>query len=154
MKKYIVAIFAFGILFISACKKKESCPENTVQAPKEEKDYLRNYLDANSLVYKETNTGLFYHITDSIYGSKPTTCSNVRIKYKGTLFNGSVFDQSNNATFTLSNLIAGWQQALPLIGIGGSITIYLPPSLAYGNKASGAIPANSYLIFEIDLLGF
>ncbi|MBK8146208.1 MAG: FKBP-type peptidyl-prolyl cis-trans isomerase [Bacteroidetes bacterium] len=73
---------------------------------------------------------------------------------KVTLLNGTVFDQSNSAVFTLSNLIVGWQQALPLIGIGGSIKIYLPPSLAYGNKASGSIPANSNLIFEIDLLGF
>jgi FKBP-type peptidyl-prolyl cis-trans isomerase FkpA len=153
MKKII--LFAFmALLLTSACKKKKTCDENTVQAPETEITSLRNYLSANSITTKEDPRGFFYIITDSVFGSKPTTCDNIRIAYKGTLLNGSVFDQSNSATFTLSNLIAGWQQALPLIGIGGSIKLYLPPTLGYGDKASGSIPANSNLVFEIDLLGF
>lgn len=153
MKKIILLLFV-ALSVVSACKKKKTCDENTTKAPEAEVTSLRNYLTANSIVAKEDARGFFYIITDSVFGSKPTTCDNIRIAYKGTLLNGSVFDQSNSAVFTLSNLIAGWQQALPLIGIGGSIKIYLPPTLGYGSSASGSIPANSNLIFEIDLLGF
>jgi FKBP-type peptidyl-prolyl cis-trans isomerase len=153
MKK-IILFSLIAISFFPACKKKKVCDENTTQAPAGEVTALRDYLTANSIPTKEDSRGFFYVITDSVFGDKPTTCDNIRIAYKGTLLNGSVFDQSNSQTFTLSNLIIGWQQALPLIGIGGSITIYLPPTLAYGNKASGSIPANSNLKFEIDLLGF
>ena len=153
MKKLcLFALLAFT--FGTACNKKKDCPENTTQAPAAEITNLRDYLTANSIVTKEDPRGFFYIVTDSVFGSKPTTCDNIRIAYKGTLLNGTVFDQSTSQVFTLSNLIAGWQQALPLIGIGGSITIYLPPTLGYGSKASGSIPANSNLKFEIDLLGF
>ena len=153
MKKILILLVA-GLSFVSACKKKENCAENTTKATTAEVITLRDYLSANSISTKEDPRGFFYVITDSVFGSKPTVCDNIRIAYKGTLLNGTVFDQSNSAVFTLSNLIVGWQQALPLIGIGGSIKVYLPPSLAYGNKASGSIPANSNLVFEIDLLGF
>lgn len=153
MKKILLFVLV-AMSFISACKKKKNCEGVTTKAPDAEITSLRDYLSANSIDTKEDPRGFFYVITDSVYGSKPTVCDNIRIKYKGTLLNGTVFDQSNSATFTLSNLIVGWQEALPLIGIGGSIKFYLPPSLGYGNKASGSIPANSNLVFEIDLLGF
>ena len=153
MKK-VILFSLLALSMMSSCKKKEVCTENTTKAPDAEVTILRNHLTANSIFTKEDPRGFFYVVTDSVYGAKPTTCDNVRIAYKGTLLNGSVFDQSNSATFTLSNLIAGWQQALPLIGIGGSITIYVPPTLAYGSTGSGSIPGNSNLIFEIDLLGF
>lgn len=141
-------------LFTSACKKKKDCPENTKQAPQSEITALKDYLDANSIYYRADSRGFFYVITDSTNGSKPSTCDNITISYKGSLLNGTVFDQNNSATFTLSNLIAGWQQCLPLIGIGGKITVYIPPTLGYGSSATGSIPANSNLKFEIGLLSF
>ena len=57
----------------------------------------------------------------------------------------------------LSNLIAGWHRGLPQIGVGGKITLYIPPSLAYGpdaiyNQGVEVIPANAYMIFDIELL--
>ncbi|HAD33478.1 MAG TPA: FKBP-type peptidylprolyl isomerase, partial [Chitinophagaceae bacterium] len=60
----------------------------------------------------------------------------------------------NGVSFGLDGLIVGWQEGIPLIGAGGKIKLYLPPSLAYGSNANGNIPANSSLIFDIDLLGF
>ena len=67
--------------------------------------------------------------------------------------NGSVFDQNQaGVTFTLSQLILGWQKGIPLIKKGGSIKLYLPPSLGYGCNAVGAIPPGSNLIFSIDLI--
>jgi FKBP-type peptidyl-prolyl cis-trans isomerase FkpA len=52
----------------------------------------------------------------------------------------------------LGQLIVGWQKGLPLISSGGKITLYIPPSLGYGSAAAGSIPANSILIFDIELI--
>jgi FKBP-type peptidyl-prolyl cis-trans isomerase FkpA len=72
------------------------------------------------------------------------------------LTNETVFDgtSSTPARFTLNQLISGWQLGVPLIKKGGRLILYLPPSLAYGSRASGPIPANSVLIFEITLVDF
>jgi len=75
----------------------------------------------------------------------------VVVNYVGKLTNGTIFDSGNNVSFSLGGLITGWQEGIPLIAPGGSITLYLPPSLAYGSRATGSIPANSNLIFKIDL---
>ena len=56
-------------------------------------------------------------------------------------------------SFQLKNLIIGWQKGIPLIQKGGSIRLYIPPSMGYGSKSSSSIPANSTLIFDIDLVG-
>jgi FKBP-type peptidyl-prolyl cis-trans isomerase FkpA len=76
----------------------------------------------------------------------------VRIAYTGQLTDGTEFDKNLNASFALSNLIKGWQQAMPLIGEGGFIKMYLPPSLGYGSVDKGNIPANSILIFDVELM--
>ena len=84
-------------------------------------------------------------------GDKPTACSDVTVAYVGRLLNGNIFDQNTGIAFNLSKLIAGWQEAIPLIAKGGSMTLYLPPTLGYGPNAVGPVPANSNLIFDISL---
>ena len=83
---------------------------------------------------------------------KPTVSSNVTVNYTGKLTNGNTFDSGKGVSFGLNQLITGWQYGIPLIAPGGSITLYLPPSLAYGSRATVDIPANSVLIFTIDLV--
>jgi FKBP-type peptidyl-prolyl cis-trans isomerase FkpA len=66
-----------------------------------------------------------------------------------------VFDQTQpGATYSnyLNNLIVGWVNGIPYVKPGGKIRLYIPPSLGYGSAANGPIPANSILIFEIDLV--
>jgi FKBP-type peptidyl-prolyl cis-trans isomerase len=70
--------------------------------------------------------------------------------YVGTLLNGTKFDAST-ISYPLSQLIVGWQIAVPLIGKGGRIKVVLPSSLGYGAQAAGPIPANSPLYFDITL---
>jgi FKBP-type peptidyl-prolyl cis-trans isomerase len=84
------------------------------------------------------------------------------VKYTGSLVsNGQVFDSNastSGTTFTLGNLIAGWQAILPLVKAGGKVTMYIPPSLGYGqqnvrdNAGNLVIPGNSNLKFEMELL--
>ncbi len=151
MKK-LLYLLLFPVAF-AACKKKVDCPPVTVTAPPSEVAALKAYLDANSITATEDSRGFFYIIGAPGSGTHPGTCNSVTVNYTGRLTSGAVFDTNNGVNFPLANLILGWQEGIPLIGAGGSITLYLPPTLGYGSQAVGSIPANSNLIFTIDLLG-
>lgn len=135
-----------------ACNTKEDCSTPTKTAPASEVLALEAYLTTNGITATKDQHGFYYTINVPGGTSKPTLCSTISVKYTGRLTNGSIFDSSTGATFELNKLIVGWQQGIPYIGKGGKITLYLPPSLGYGSQASGSIPANSILIFEIELI--
>jgi FKBP-type peptidyl-prolyl cis-trans isomerase FkpA len=162
MMKFRVFIVALIIsLSFSSCLKDGyqtfSCnaalPKVTV--PTAELQALEAYLSqqgiTNAVKYQEA---FYYKIETQGTGNNPTICSNVTIYYQGKLIDGTTFDQTGNtpANFPLSNLITGWQLGLPLIKAGGKIKLYLPPTLCYGNRVVGNIPANSILIFEVSLV--
>jgi len=88
---------------------------------------------------------------------KPTSASTITIKYTGTLIDGTQFDSSNGQTrtFPLSNLIAGWKEALPLMSKGSHWMLYIPYNLGYGENASGdKIGPKSALIFDLELVDY
>ncbi|MDB5239550.1 MAG: FKBP-type peptidylprolyl isomerase [Spirosoma sp.] len=124
----------------------------TFKAPQAELTALKQYIDANGIKATVDDRGFYYVIDSPGTGAKPTVCSNVTVNYAGTLTNGTTFDSNKGISFTLNQLIIGWQEGIPLIAPGGSITLYLPPSLAYGSQAQNSIPANSILVFKIDLI--
>ncbi|QIM67667.1 peptidylprolyl isomerase [Mannheimia granulomatis] len=107
---------------------------------------------------KETSSGLLYKIEKAGEGSSPKPEDTVKVHYKGTLTDGTVFDSSYDRgepiEFQLSQLIPGWIEAIPMLKKGGKMEIVLPPKLGYGERAAGKIPANSTLKFEIELLDF
>ncbi len=138
-------------VFVLSCKKETGCPEVNAQAPLAEVDALRSYISGNSITAKEDPRGFFYSIDKLGTGFYPTVCAGVSVNYVGKLTNGTQFDTGTNVKFSLSQLILGWQLGLPLINEGGAMTLYLPPSLAYGSNAVGNIPANSILTFTITL---
>ena len=152
-KRFLVLLVP--VLMAVACKKddKPPCPPVTATAPASEVANLRAYIQGNNITATEDPRGFFYRIEKPGASSKPSACSNVTVNYVGTLTNGSTFDSNNGISFSLSRLILGWQEGIPLIGAGGTIYLYLPPSLAYGSATNGGIPPNSNLIFKIDLLG-
>lgn len=157
MFKNLTAIF-FVVLLVAGCKKSDDiqCPytESTVVAATSEFSTLQAYIAANHPTAIQHPSGFFYEITAPGTGSITAgVCSNVSVKYSGYLIsNGTKFDENlTGITFTLGSLIVGWQKGIPLIKAGGSIILYLPPSLAYGSSAVGPIPANSYLKFIIQL---
>jgi FKBP-type peptidyl-prolyl cis-trans isomerase len=81
----------------------------------------------------------------------------VKVHYHGTLIDGTVFDSSvdrdNPISFQLSGVIQAWQEGLQLMPIGSKYKLYVPAKLGYGDRPAGKIPANSTLIFEVELLG-
>jgi FKBP-type peptidyl-prolyl cis-trans isomerase FklB len=103
-------------------------------------------------------SGLQYEIIKggSDTAPKPTLESKVKCHYHGTLINGKVFDSSVDRgepiTFPLNGVIKGWQDALQLMTVGSKWKLFVPSNLAYGDQATGSIPAGSTLIFEVELL--
>ncbi len=105
-----------------------------------------------------TDSGLAYKVTRSgpATGAHPRLGDQVRVSYEGRLTNGSVFDSSaangGPIVMTVGQLVPGWNEALQLMRPGDDWTLYLPPSLGYGDEATGPIPANSVLVFRLQLL--
>ena len=92
-------------------------------------------------------------------GTEAVKHSIVTVNYTGWLEDGSKFDSSLNPgrdpfrfTVGAGQVIQGWDQGIPGMKIGGKRKLTIPPSMGYGNRDNGAIPANSVLIFEVDLL--
>lgn len=105
------------------------------------------------------DSGLQYLVLDSgaAGADSPTTSDSVLAHYHGTLTDGTVFDSSVDrgepATFGLSQVIAGWTEALQLMKVGDKWRLFIPPGLAYGEASpTPAIPPNSALIFDVELL--
>lgn len=102
-------------------------------------------------------SGLQYEVLTEGDGVKPTAQDQVRVHYHGTLIDGTVFDSSVDrgepAVFGVSQVIKGWTEALQLMPVGSKWKIYLPASIAYGERGAGAdIGPNATLIFEVELL--
>lgn len=135
------------LLMPMACKKKVTQAESDRQS-------IEKYISDNKLSAKSTSSGLYYVIDVEGSGDHPTLSSNVTVNYRGTLTNGTEFDKSTStgSTFLLSNTIKGWQEGIPKFKKGGKGKLLIPSELAYGSQSVGKIPANSVLIFEIELL--
>jgi FKBP-type peptidyl-prolyl cis-trans isomerase FkpA len=87
-------------------------------------------------------------------GASPTLEDVALINYKGTLPDGKVFDQAKNAVFPLQGVVPGFTKALQQMQRGGKYKVHIPSELAYGDQQAGAIPPNTDLDFEIELLDF
>ncbi len=145
-------------VILLSCKKEQTCgySDSSKVATAAEIVNIQTYLTNQGLTATQHSSGLFYSVTTPGTGAIANLCSNVTVRYSGRTFTttttGSVFDSnSTGTTFQLGQLIVGWQKGIPLIGKGGSIKLYIPPSLGYGASAAGSIPANSYLVFDIQL---
>ena len=102
-------------------------------------------------------SGLQYKILKAGNGRKPGRTDQVRCHYEGTFTNGMVFDSSYKrgepAVFGVNQVIAGWTEALQLMGEGSEWELYIPYNLAYGEAgAHGAIPPYAALIFKVELI--
>lgn len=118
-------------------------------------DFLNENAKKEKVVTLES--GLQYEVLTEGSGEKPTSTSNVTCHYHGTLLNGTIFDSSvqrgQPATFPLNRVIKGWTEGLQLMNVGSKYRFFIPPHLAYGNRAvSAEIGPNSTLIFDVELL--
>ncbi|MBQ7388995.1 MAG: FKBP-type peptidyl-prolyl cis-trans isomerase [Paludibacteraceae bacterium] len=104
-----------------------------------------------------TESGLQYEVLVAGKGEKPAATDKVKVHYKGTLIDGTVFDSSYDrnkpAEFGVTQVIKGWTEALQLMSVGSKWKLYIPYELAYGSQNQGKIKPFSALIFEVELLG-
>lgn len=144
--------FALAVLslfvFFSSCKKQE----DEINYDTIDREKIQEYIKDHNLNANSTPSGLYYVIEKPGTGQTPGLYSNVKIKYKGYLLSGKIFDEAKTpAVLNLSQVIKGWQEGIPKFKEGGEGLLLIPSKLGYGGRANGDIPANSVLIFEIKL---
>lgn len=107
---------------------------------------------------KSTASGLHYKILESGKNKKPKLSDTVRVHYKGTRIDGTVFDSSYKrgqpADFSLQGVVPGFAEGLTKVGEGGKIILFIPSDLAYGDnpRPNGIIQPGDTLIFECELI--
>ena len=115
------------------------------------------FLEANrkKADVRETASGLQYRIIAPGNNVKPGPQDKVLVHYKGTLLDGTVFDQTPEGgdpiELPLSGVIPGWREGLQLVGEGGDIELFIPAALAYGESGNQGIEPNSTLIFHVQV---
>ena len=119
-----------------------------------------NYIKANNLNAQRLPSGMYYIVENPGTGATPENGKNVKVNYRGTLFNGTEFDSSLKPgrepfEFVLGRgqVIKGWDQGIPLFKVGGKGKLIIPPVMGYGEQGQGNIPSNSWLVFDIEVLG-
>ena len=108
-----------------------------------------------------TASGLKYKVIKGGEGKSPTDDDVVLVSYKGTLKDGTVFDQNPQAGFPVTGVVPGFSEGLKLMQRGGQYRLWIPSALGYGpddqkNPQTGvvAIPGGSDLIFDVELLEY
>jgi peptidylprolyl isomerase len=110
--------------------------------------------------YTTTASGLKYRDLVAGTGAMPQKGQTVAVQYTGTLTNGKKFDSSRDRgqpfefRIGVGQVIKGWDEGVGSMRVGGRRELVIPPDLAYGNRAlGGVIPANSTLLFDVELVG-
>jgi FKBP-type peptidyl-prolyl cis-trans isomerase len=152
------------LLFIAPLAMLFSCgsdePE-VIEKDYEETEYdiqVSEYLSDKSWDMDRQESGLYIYVENAGSDEKPQLTDYLTLKYTGYLLDGTVFDgtdgQAISFPFPMSNLIMGWQEGIPSFGKGGKGKLIIPPNLGYGDQDSGPIPANSVLVFDIEIIDF
>ncbi len=105
---------------------------------------------------KTSSSGLQYKVLAEGNGKTPKATDEVTVNYRGALIDGTEFDSSYKRgkplTLKVNGVIRGWTEALQMMKAGSRWQLFIPPDLAYGDRAMGRIPPNSTLIFEVELI--
>ena len=116
-------------------------------------------LETISKGFQKTKSGLRYQIINEGSGPYPKKGQNISVHYKGSLVNGNVFDSSYKRKEPIEfpvgagHVIEGWDEGLLLLKEGTKAQFVIPSNLAYGDQeVGGVIPANSILIFDLELM--
>ncbi|MDO5059439.1 MAG: FKBP-type peptidyl-prolyl cis-trans isomerase [Neisseria sp.] len=103
---------------------------------------------------KTTASGLQYKVNKEGTGAMPKATDIVAVEYVGRLIDGTEFDnrQGDPVAFPLDQVIKGWTEGLQLMKEGAEYTFYIPAELGYGDRATGKIPPQSTLVFDVKLV--
>ena len=137
-------------------KQRELAQRKAQEAEVAEEAFLAESASKEGVV--SLPSGLQYKVITPGDGPSPLTTDKVKVHYKGSLADGTIFDSSYDrgqpTSFTVSGVIKGWTEALLLMQVGSKWELTIPSKLGYGARGSGGkIPPNSTLLFEVELLG-
>ncbi|WP_019341513.1 FKBP-type peptidyl-prolyl cis-trans isomerase [Stutzerimonas stutzeri] len=134
--------------------------ERMVEMNKEAVAAGKKFLEENAKRegVKTTESGLQYEVIKEADGPQPGPDDIVTVHYEGSLTDGTVFDSSikrgTPIDLPVGGVIPGWVEGLQLMHVGEKYKLYIPSELAYGEQSpSPLIPANSVLVFDLELLG-
>jgi len=144
--------------------KKAQEDHKSLQAQKDD-EIISQYLKKNKLNYIKSPAGVYIVIHEEGFDDSPVKGQKVTVNYTGKLLDGKVFDSNVDPqfkhvqpfTFTLlaNQVIKGWDDAISMLRRKSKATLYIPSPLAYGSKSpSPDIPANSILVFDIEILDY
>jgi len=147
--KYTLLFLFLSLPFLSQAESLSTSTDTIIT--------IEEYLKANELKAEISDKGIYYYIEDHGSGAQPKAGDYVKVRFKGTLLNGKVFDESKAGepfVFQLGyrQVILGWEHGIPLFQVGSKGTLYVPSEMAYGNQGVGSVPPNTPLVFEIELL--
>jgi FKBP-type peptidyl-prolyl cis-trans isomerase len=138
-----IALALTAVVALSAC---HSQPGKAAEKPSASPDANAAFFANNA---KQPGVG-------PATGVPPKESDEVKVNYEGKLLNGQVFDSSfargQPAAFPLEGLVQAWVEALQLMRPGDEWTLWVPPSMGYGDEQKGPIPPNSIMVFRIQLL--
>jgi len=171
MKSLIQTLCAITLtlFIISSCTNNsglstKDLDSSMIESPQTQADIDRNriikYVKAKKLKGNFTSSGIFYVIDKPGEGlEKPTSDSDIKAHYIGSLISGKVFDSTYDTgeplEVKLGEVIEGWQEAIGMLGKGGKGKFIIPSNLAYGEQQVGEwIAENSSLVYDIELLDF
>ena len=147
-KQFKIDLDKMGQILNGFISKKQTY-KAALNLAKEEEFLAKNALKEN---VDTTASGLQYTIIASGADYKVQPQDTVWVNYKGTLLDGTVFDENDSTEFVANRVIRGWTEGLGLLGEGGKATLYIPAELAYGSRGNRNIEPNSTLIFDVEVL--
>jgi peptidylprolyl isomerase len=154
MIKYL--LFATALAFTVPSMAQDKPAKSKKSTSKKESNNPKRNIKLNEEI--TTASGLKYKVTEIGSGRKVEIGDKVTVHYTGKLTNGTKFDSSKdrNQPFSFKvgggQVIRGWDEGLALLNIGDKATLTIPANLGYGSRDQGPIPANSTLIFDIEVL--
>lgn len=152
--KHVVLLIAGIALTATACMKNVSSSNNAQAQFNTDTKLIQDYLTGHGITAQQDSVySIFYRIDSMGTGISPKIGDTIQVTYTGRLLNDSIFQKTDSVvTFLLNqNIIPAWQICVPKIKSGGGITIYSQSYYGYGNAAQPGIPANSVLIFDVQL---
>ncbi len=171
MKKFL-SIIGISIFLLTNCDNLQTGRQTSNQTPSTnlnqqknqaaiDQEKIEKYLEDLYLLDKaqKTASGIHYLIEMEGGGLRPSEESTVKIRFQTSLLDGTVFEDSKDfqedgtVTFSINEqFIKGWKESIMLLEEGGKGTFLIPSGLAYGKRASNKFPANSVLIYKIELI--
>jgi FKBP-type peptidyl-prolyl cis-trans isomerase len=152
MKKLLI-LLSFLIIGLSSCQKVYVSKLRVQQAAIDDQK-IQDYMKANNITATKDASGVYYKIVNPGTDPKPITTSTVKLTYTTEYLNGITIGKVDGSTARLNTYVLAIQAGVPKIGTGGRIILLVPSALAYGDADHGDIPANSVILYTLDLDGF